>query len=260
MADEIVNTSGPLLDGQVAIVTGSSSGIGRATAELFAAEGARVVVNSVRSVDEGRAFAAQLPDAIYAQADVADEAQVRTLVDAALDRWGRLDVVVNNAGAADLIDHRDLDAVTDDVWDRMLRVNLLGPWYLSRAAIEPMRAGGGGSIVNVSSLAGVHPTGSGSCIPYGVAKAGLNHLTMLLANAFGEDGIRVNAVAVGPIATPMWERGPAHVRELVKSRTVLGRAGRPEEIARACLLFAASGFATAQVLVVDGGMRFRVPR
>src|SRR5262245_26138055 len=105
-----------LLDGKVAVVSGSSSGIGRAIAERFAAEGAGVVVNSVRSVDDGRAVASALADAVYVRADVSDEPQARSLVDAALERWGRVDIVVNNAGGADIIEHRDLDAVTDDVW------------------------------------------------------------------------------------------------------------------------------------------------
>jgi ketoreductase RED2 len=248
------------LHDRVAVVSGSSSGIGRAIAELFAAEGAGVVVNSVRSVDEGRALADSLPDAVYVQADVSDDAAARSLVDAAVGRWGRVDIVVNNAGYADMIDHRDLESLSDEVWRRNLDVNLMSAWYLSRAAIPVMQSVGGGSIINITSLAGVHPTGSGSCIAYGVAKAAVNHLTVLLANSFGEDNIRVNALAVGPIETPMWNMDRNKTRDAVKSRTVLGRAGQPSEVAHYCLMFAVPGFATAQVLVVDGGMRFRVPR
>jgi ketoreductase RED2 len=249
-----------MLDGQVAIVTGSTSGIGRAIAERFAGEGARLVINSVKSVEAGQKFAAELPDAIYVQADVSGDEACRSLVDAATERWGRLDIVVNNAGAAVMLDHWKLDEHTDDVWRQMIDVNLLGPWYLSRAAVAPMRAAGGGSIVNISSLAGVHPTASGSCIGYGVAKAGLNHLTVLLANTLGRDNIRVNSVAVGPIETPMWGLAAEEIRERTRERTVLGRPGTPAEVANCCLMFAAEGFATAQVLVVDGGMQFRVPR
>lgn len=249
-----------VLDGRVAIVTGSTSGIGRAIAERFAAEGAGVVLNSVRSVEAGETLARELPDAVYVRGDVSQETACRALVDGALARWGRLDIVVNNAGAAVMLDHHQLDEHTDDVWREMLDVNLLGPWYLSRAAVEPMRAAGGGSIVNISSLAGVHPTGSGSSLAYGVAKAGLNHLTVLLANALGDDNIRVNAIAVGPVETPLWNKQSDEVRELVRTRTLLGRPGQPDEIADCCLLLAAPGFTTAQVLVVDGGMRFRVPR
>jgi NAD(P)-dependent dehydrogenase (short-subunit alcohol dehydrogenase family) len=118
----------------------------------------------------------------------------------------------------------------------------------------------GGSIVNISSLAGVHPTGSGSSIAYGVDKAAVNHLTVLMANTLGSDGIRVNAIAVGPIETPMWGLDGDAIRATLKDRTVLGRPGTPAELAQSCLLLAAPGYTTAQVLVVDGGMRFRVPR
>jgi ketoreductase RED2 len=248
-----------LLEGQVAIVSGSTSGIGRSIAQRFAAEGAGVVVNSVRSIEAGQALAATLPDAVYVPADISDEAQARSLVDAAMARWGRLDVVVNNAGAAAMLDHRDLDGLSDEIWRRMLDVNLMGTWYLSRAAVGPLSVSGG-SIVNITSLAGVHPTGSGSSIAYGVAKAAVNHLTVLLANALGAEGIRVNAIAVGPIETPMWNRDLTEIREKMKTSTVLGRAGLPDEIAQTCLMLAAPGFTTAQVLVVDGGMQFRVPR
>jgi ketoreductase RED2 len=249
-----------MLEGKVAIVSGSTSGIGRAIAERFAAEGASVVLNSVRSVEEGRALADALPDAVYVQADVSDDARARSLVDAAVQRWGRVDILVNNAGYADLIDHRDLESLTDEVWRKNLDVNLMATWYLSRAAIPPMQQAGGGSIVNITSLAGVHPTGSGSCLAYCVAKAGVNHLTVLLANAFGEDGIRVNALAVGAVETPMWNLDRNQVRTDVGKRTLLGRPAQPSEIAQYCLMLAAPGYATAEVIVVDGGMRFRVPR
>jgi ketoreductase RED2 len=249
-----------LLDGMVAVVTGSSSGIGRSTAELFAAEGAALVVNSVRSVDAGQALADSLPDALYVRADVSDEGEARSLIDAAVDRWGRVDVVVNNAGYADMVDHRDLEGLTDEIWTRNLNINLMSSWYVSRAAIPVMQRVGGGSITNITSLAGVHPTGSGSCIAYAVAKAAVNHLTVLLANAFGSDGIRVNALAVGPVETPMWHMDRNTTRSAVQTNTLLGRAGQPDEIARYCLMMAAPGYATAQVVVVDGGMQYRVPR
>jgi ketoreductase RED2 len=159
-----------------------------------------------------------------------------------------------------MIDHRDLTNLTEEVWRRNLDINLMSAWYLSRAAIPFMQTGGGGSIVNITSLAGVHPTGSGSCIAYGVAKAAVNHMTVLLANAFGEDGIRVNALAVGPIETPMWNMDRNTMRAAVQKRTLLGRPGQPSEVAQYCLMLAAPGYATAQVIVVDGGMQFRVPR
>jgi ketoreductase RED2 len=167
--------------------------------------------------------------------------------------------VVNNAGAAVMLDHHDLDGLTDDMWRRMLDLNLMSAWYLSRAAV-PALSVAGGSIVNISSLAGVHPTGSGSSIAYAVAKAAVNHLTVLLANTLGPDGIRVNAIAVGPIETPMWGLEGDQIRAALRHRTLLGRPGTPAELAQACLMLAAPGYTTAQVLVVDGGMQFRVPR
>ena len=240
--------------GKVVVVTGSSSGIGEGVARAFAAEGASVVINSARSVDAGQAVAAGLPDAHYVHADVSDEAQAVALVAATMDRYGRLDVLVNNAGTTTVIPHGDLDAATDEVWDRILRVNLMGTWYMTRASLPAMRAGGGGCVINMTSIAGV--AAIGSSIPYAVSKAALNHLTLLLANTLGPD-IRVNAVAPGLVDTPWtadWE-GP---REHWRARAPLGRSGTPEDIAGACLYLASATFVTGQVIVADGGMTLRV--
>src|SRR5207248_2593919 len=149
----------------------------------FAAEGASVLVNSASSVAAGEAVAASLPDAAYAQADVSDESQARSLVTAAVERWGRLDVLVNNAGWTQVVPHADLAGATDEIWHRIFNVNVMGTWYMSRAAVDALKADGGGSIVNVTSVAGIRA--GGSSIPYAVSKAGLNHLTLLLANVLG---------------------------------------------------------------------------
>ena len=182
------------LKGRVALVTGSSSGIGAAVATTFAELGASVVVNSVSSVAEGEQLAAKLPDAMYVQADVSDPADAKRLVGATVERYGRLDIVVNNAGTTTVIPHDDLDAATNEIWERILRVNVLGPWNVIQAAAPHLRATGDGVILNITSLAGVRPVGSS--IPYAVSKAALNHLTVLLANALGPE-IRVHAVAPG---------------------------------------------------------------
>ncbi len=237
------------MNGKVALVTGSSSGIGRAVAECLARAGARVVVNSSSSVEAGEALAAELPEAIYVQGDVSREADARALVAAAIDRYGRLDLVVNNAGTTKVVPHGDLDGATDELWHRVLDVNLLGAWYISRAAVPALRESRG-SIVNVSSIAGVRPIGSS--IPYAVSKAGLNHLTRLLAAALGPE-IRVNAVAPGLIDTP-WTADWDEVRAVVSNRAPLGRFGTPEEVAGACLHLATAPYTTGQVLVVDGGL------
>ncbi|HEX5266129.1 MAG TPA: glucose 1-dehydrogenase [Acidimicrobiales bacterium] len=241
------------LEGKVAVVTGSSSGIGAAAARLMAAEGARIVVNSVTSVAAGEALAAELPDASYVQADIADESQAHALVAATLERYGRLDILVNNAGATRVIPHHDLAAVTDEDWQRILGTNVVGTWYVTRAAVDALRADGGGCVINVTSIAGVRPTGSS--IPYAVSKAALNHLTVLLANILGPE-IRVNAVAPGLVDTP-WTADWGPVKEMWAGRAPLRRTGTPEDVARVCLTLATADWMTGEVVLVDGGMHLR---
>jgi ketoreductase RED2 len=240
------------LEGKVVLVTGSSSGIGEAIARLFAAEGASVVVNSARSVEAGQAVAAQLPGALYVRADVAREPEAKALVAATLERYGKLDVLVNNAGTTRVIPHHALDAVTDEDWQRILGVNVLGTWYVTRAAVPALKAQRG-SVLNVTSVAGVRA--AGSSIPYAVSKAALNHLTRLLANVLGPE-IRVNAVAPGLIDTP-WTADWDAIRASVRERAPLQRSGTPEDIARAALLLTQSSYSTGEVLLADGGINLR---
>lgn len=241
------------LDGQVAIVTGSSSGIGEAVARRLAADGARIVVNSSRSVEAGERVAKDLPDAIYVQADVADEAAAGTLVRATEERFGRLDILVNNAGTTQVIPHHDIDAVTPEVWRRILDVNVIGTWNVTKAAVPLLRANGAGVIINVTSLAGVRQTGSS--IPYAASKAALNHVTRLLANVLGPE-IRVNAVAPGLVDTP-WTEDWHEIRERVRATAPLRRSATPEDVAEAALGLVAARYVTGEVLVVDGGLHVR---
>ncbi len=238
------------LNGKVAIVTGSSSGIGEALARALAASGVSVVVNSATSVAAGKAVAASLPDAVYEQADIADDDACRSLVAAATRRFGRLDILVNNAGTTKVIPHADLDAVTDEVWRDIFEVNVLGTWHMIRAAVPALRDSGSGSILNITSLAGERPVGSS--IPYAVSKAGLNHLTLLLAKALGPQ-IRVNAVAPGLIDTP-WTASWDAMREAVRAQAPLRRSGAPADVAGAVLGLLQSDYVTGQVLTVDGGL------
>ena len=171
------------LDEKVAIVTGSSSGIGEATARSLADAGASVVVNSSRSVDAGTAIAESLPtESIYVQADISDEDQDKALVARTLDRFGRLDILVNNAGWTTRVDHADHDALTNDILFKTIEINVYGTWWLSRAALPALKESSG-CIVNVTSVAGLRPIGSSTA--YGMAKAALNSLTEDMAKNCG---------------------------------------------------------------------------
>lgn len=236
----------------VALVTGSSSGIGRTVAQRLAAEGYRVVLNSARSVEEGEKTAAELPDALYVQADISDEADAHRLVDAAVERYGRLDVLVNNAGRTHAIPHADLAAATPEVWREILGLNVIGTWQTTVAAMPHLTRTGNGSVVNVSSIAGSRP--AGSSIPYAVSKAAIEHMTRLLANTVGQ-AVRVNAVAPGLIETP-WTRNSdffAPIAEQVRQTTPLRRTGLPEDVAEAVMGLVRASYTTGQVLLVDGG-------
>jgi ketoreductase RED2 len=239
--------------GRAVLVTGSSSGIGAATAQAFAREGASVVVNSARSVDVGEALAASLPSAVYVQADVADESQCEKLVARALEHFGQLDVLVNNAGVTKVIPHHDLDAATLDVFRHIFDVNVFGTWALTRLAMPHLRKGDDGAVVNVTSVAGVRPTGSS--IPYAMSKAALNHMTALLANVVGPE-VRVNAVAPGLVRTP-WTEGWGPLHDAMTSRAPLGRSAEPDDIAEVVVDVAAAAYLTGQVVVVDGGLGLR---
>ncbi len=233
----------------VVLVTGSSSGIGAAVAQAFGALGSGVVVNSARSVAEGEAVAAALPDACYVQGDICDPAAAQRMVAAARERWGRLDTLVNNAGTTAVIPHHDLEAATVDVWRRIFEVNVFGTWAMTVAAMPALRDSHG-SVVNVASVAGVRPTGSS--IPYAASKAALNHMTLLLAKVVGPE-VRVNAVAPGLVDTP-WTADWDFVREVVTQVTPLKRSGKPEDVAEVILSLARAAYVTGQVVVIDGGL------
>ncbi len=241
------------LTGRVALVTGSSSGIGKAVAAALSGAGASVVVNSATSVEAGERVASELPGSTYVQGDISDAGQVAALVETAVERYGRLDILINNAGTTQVVPHHDLEAATDELWERILKVNVIGTFAMIRAAVPHLRATGAGCIVNITSLAGVRPTGSS--VPYAVSKAALNHLTLLMANVLGPE-IRVNAVAPGLIDTP-WTEDWTALRSAVQSAAPLRRTGQPEDVAEACLGLVRSGYATGQILVVDGGMFLR---
>lgn len=238
------------LEGRVAVVTGSSSGIGEATVRQLSLAGANIVVNSAKSADAGNEVASSLPtDSIYVQADVSDARGAAAIIDTTIGRFGRLDILVNNAGWTSFVDHADLDGLTDEIFRKTFDVNVFGTWSMSKLAIPHLSRSPDGNIVNITSVAGLRP--AGSSIAYSMSKAALNHLTLLLAKSFGP--IRVNAVAPGLIATP-WTKDWAEMHETVAKRAPLGRSGTPDEIATAVLSLVTNGYITGEVLVVDGGL------
>jgi ketoreductase RED2 len=241
------------LEGRVALVTGSSSGIGAATARILSDAGATVVVNSNRSVDAGRAVAAGLNRSSYEQADVSDPSQARALVETVVERHGHLDVLVNNAGTTTVIPHHELEAASVDVWRRIFELNVFGTWQLTVAAVPHLRASADGAVVNVSSLAGHRA--AGSSIPYAASKAAVSHMTVLLANVLGPS-VRVNAVAPGLVDTP-WTEDWHAVREVVKGQAPLQRSGTPDDIAAVILSLITASYVTGEVILVDGGLHLR---
>jgi NAD(P)-dependent dehydrogenase (short-subunit alcohol dehydrogenase family) len=233
----------------VALVTGSSSGIGAEIARRLGADGYHVVVNSRSSVEAGQAIADEVGGS-YLQADIADETQARGLIDQVLAEHGRLDVLINNAGTTQVIPHADLAAATPEIWRHLYDVNVVAPFVLVTAAEQALRAAAPGCVVNVSSLAGVRPTGSS--IPYAASKAAFNHQTRLLAKVLGPD-IRVNAVAPGLIETP-WTEDWTDLHALVGAGAPLRRTGQPADVAEVVMGLVRSTYVSGQVVVVDGGL------
>ena len=246
--------------GKVAVVTGSSSGVGRATAELLAELGAAVVVNYNRGAEAANEIVEGITSrggrAAAVQADVRSDADCRRLIDAAVNKFGALQILVNNAGMTHFIPHDDLEAVTDEVWDDIIGANLRGVFNCSRAAAPHMRAAGEGAIVNVSSVAGAG--GGGSCIPYAASKAGVNVITKSLARVLGPE-IRINTIAPGFIEG-RWLRGGLGEatyeagRQRLSETAPLRGVATPETCADAIVaLIERNVFVTGQTVTVDGG-------
>ncbi|MFP3795078.1 MULTISPECIES: SDR family NAD(P)-dependent oxidoreductase [Paraburkholderia] len=238
----------------VALVTGSTSGIGAAIARRLHADGYSVILHSRSSAETGEAMARELGNAAYVQADLANDADRTRLIREAAAVRGRLDVLVNNAGISRVIPHDDLAAATPEVWQELNEVNVVAPFRLVTEALPMLREaaarGKAGCVVNVSSHAGVRP--KGASIPYAASKASLNHVTRLLALTLAPD-VRVNAVAPGLVDTPLtaqWTQAQALWRE----RSPMRRAASPEDIAQAVSLLVASDYLTGEILLSDGGL------
>jgi NAD(P)-dependent dehydrogenase (short-subunit alcohol dehydrogenase family) len=243
------------LEGKVAIVTGASRGIGRAIAERFSAEGARVVVNYVAGASGAGAvvdgIVARGGEAIPARADVSRSADVDELVATTLERFDRIDILVNNAGV--MVAKGFLETTEDD-WDRTIAANLKGPWLCSKAVVPIMLRQEGGTIINMSSNSGLYHPSAMKFTEYVVSKAGINGLTKALALALGPH-ITVNAICPGWIRTDMVEIIDPAVQQRILDETALARWGTPEDIASAAVFLASAdaAFITGELLIVAGG-------
>lgn len=238
------------LSGMVAIVTGSSSGIGERTAQRLSELGAKVVVNSASSVEAGRKVAGALPgESLYVQADISDKDQCQRLLDETVAKFGKLDLLVNNAGWTTLVPHGDLDSLTDEIFMKTFEVNIYGTWWLTKSAVPLLRASNDGHVVNITSVAGVRPVGSS--IAYSMTKAALNQMTRLMAKSHGP--VRFNAVAPGLVETPWtadWKTQHAGIAAI----NPIKRSATPDDCAEAVLALVRNKYVTGEIFVVDGGL------
>ncbi|HEY6586194.1 MAG TPA: 3-oxoacyl-ACP reductase FabG [Candidatus Methanoperedens sp.] len=242
------------LENKVVIITGSGSGIGRETAILFGKEGAKVVVadvNEKAGQETAELIRKNGSDAFFAKLDVSDREQSKEVVKDTLERYGKIDILINNAG---IIQDALISKMTEDQWDKVITIDLKGPFNCIQAVVEAMTNHGTGEIINVSSIVGLY--GNIGQSNYSAAKAGLIGLTKTLAKELGRKGIRVNAVAPGFIYTPMTATVPEKILDMMKEKTPVKRLGRPDDIAYALLYLASdeANFVNGAVLSVDGGL------
>lgn len=256
------------LFGKVAIVTGSATGIGAAVAVGLARRGANVVVNYSKSEKEARATAAAVSEtgaqALVIQGDVAADADCRKLAAAAQDAWGRIDILVNNAGTTKFAGHGDLEALSADDFAQIYAVNVIGAFQMIRAAAPALKASGSGSVVNISSIAGI--AGIGSSVAYAASKGALNTMTLSLARVLGPE-IRINAVCPGYVATRWFtdrfgQATTDKISEDQAQQTPLKRAGAPDDIADSVIFFCspASRHITGELISVDAGLHLSLAR
>ena len=247
-------------DGKVAVVTGGGSGIGQAAAELFARNGARVVVGEYKA-DTGRetveAIQAAGGQATFVQVDVSKAAEVERMVDAAIQAYGRIDILFNAAG---VLFYGTILETDEQAWDRVISINLTGTYLCCRAVLPHMLRQGGGSIINTSSTAGAHAAVA-HAVAYCSSKGGVMMLTRAMAIDHSAQGIRVNALCPGPTDTPMLREAltPAELEAFGKTYPA-GRLGQPRELANAVLFLASdeASFVTGTMMYVDGGQTCRL--
>ena len=242
------------LTGKVALVTGGGTGIGKATSLRFAREGANVAVNFSLSEADAADTVSEIQglgsEGISVRADISNDTSVRSMVQEVVNTMGRLDILVNNAGITELVPTRDLEGMTEALWDKILAVNVKGAFFCSRAAIAAMKVHNSGQIVNVASDSAF--TGQGSSIAYTASKAALVNMTRALAISQAPE-IHVNAVAPG-VAETRWIEGMESFADEYRRNNPLQRLGRPEDVAEAILGLVLNDFITGHTLVVNGGV------
>lgn len=249
------------IKGQVAIVTGSAAGVGSATARLLAAKGCNVVINYTRSEDDAKqtqaACEAEGVETLLVKANVGDDADCRRMVAETMEKWGRVDALVNNAGTTKYVPHSDLEGLTPEDFENIFKVNVFGVYQMTRAVAPHMKAAGQGAVVNISSIAGVY--GEGSSVAYAASKGAVNTMTMSLARALAPE-IRVNAICPGFISGRWQAAGMGSTDKyeeriaLVEKGTPLQRANTPEDIAETILWFIEGArWVTGETLLVDAG-------
>ena len=248
------------LKDRVALVTGGGTGIGRGVSEALARLGVKVAVNYSQSKEGAeevvRHIVAAGGVAEQIQASVANEAEVRRMIGQIEREFGRLDLVVNNAGWSTRVPHERLEDLTDEIWDRTLNTNLRGAFYCARAALPMLKKQSGSSIVNIASVAGI--TGMGSSIVYAASKAAMLSITRSLARALAPE-VRVNAVAPGFVRTKFANWPPSAFDE-GQEQSPLGRLATPEDIAEAVIYLAQAEAVTGETILVDGGTTALGPR
>jgi 3-oxoacyl-[acyl-carrier protein] reductase len=262
----LIPEQGMNLSGKTAIITGSSVGVGRATALAFAERGCAVVINYNHSQSEAEEAAglcrAKGAEAIVVQADVSVDADCRRLVQTTAAHFGHLEILVNNAAVTEFIDFSDLEGMTEEIWLKILRTNLLGNFFCSRAAVPHMQKAGEGAIVNVGSIAGF--LGHGSSIAYAASKAAIMNMTKCLARTLGPE-IRVNGVAPGAIDTRWLRQGIGEkafegLRESLRHTTILQEMLIPEDVAAAIVFLVQDArMMTGETVKLDGGQHLGAP-
>lgn len=239
---------------RVALITGSTSGIGLAIAKKLAHDGFTIAFHSKSSISKGIQLADSLKNSTYHQADLSNSEQTKKLISDVLNHHKRLDVLINNAGISKTIEHKNLKEASPEIWRELYEVNVIAPWTLISEAEDALRKSSSlnhtSCIINITSHAGIRP--KGASIPYATTKAALNHITKLLALNLSPD-IRVNAVAPGLVHTSMTE-GWKEAHNLWRERSPMKRGANPEEIAHIVSMLVANTYITGEIIMIDGGL------